>query len=133
MTISKVCSNFKAGYSGTWRAREEYSQYFDGHRFSPKRVADDILSRHHFFTLTDTEQIYSCNAEEGIYQPGGEQVIRDEAQRLLGDRTTNHYVSEVGGYIRRSRCLKRSKENSVALLEETHVITRIACGVRVSI
>lgn len=68
-------------------ARQKYRQYSGGDRFSPKRVADDILSRHHFFTLTDTEQIYSCNADEGIYQPGGEQVIRDEAQKLLGDRT----------------------------------------------
>ena len=78
-------------------------------RLAPKRVADVILSRYHFFTFADTEEVYVYNAGEGIYGPGGEQIIRDETQRLLGDRTTNHYVREVEGFIRRLRYLKRDQ------------------------
>jgi len=42
------------------------------------------------FTFADTEEIYIYDASEGTYGAGGEHIIRDETQRLLGDRTTNH-------------------------------------------
>jgi putative DNA primase/helicase len=107
MTIEKACDGLKDGYLSDTYYGSPSEQFFVGSRFAPKRVADVILSRYHFFTFTDTEEVYVYNADEGIYEPGGEQIIRDETQRLLGDRTTNHYVSEVEGYIRRSRYLKR--------------------------
>ena len=105
--IEKACDGLEAGYLGIAYDNSPVEQFFVGSRFTPKRVADVILSRYHFFTFADTEEIYVYDAREGIYRPGGEQIIRDETQRLLGDRTTNHYVSEVEGYIRRSRYLKR--------------------------
>ena len=109
MTITKACEGRGDVYCDTTDDESDCEQYFDGNRFVAKRVADDIVSRHHFFTFADTEEIYVYDASEGIYGPGGEQVIRDETQRLLGDRTTNHYVNEVEGYIRRSRYLKREE------------------------
>lgn len=103
MTITKVCEGRGDVFRQAAADETACEQYFDGNRFVVKRVADDIMSRHHFFTFADTEEIYVHDASEGIYSQGGEQIIRDETQRLLGDRTTNHYVSEVEGYIRRSR------------------------------
>ncbi|MGB7901438.1 MAG: phage/plasmid primase, P4 family [Halobacteriota archaeon] len=109
LTIEKACDDLEAGYSGHVCEDSPAEQFFVSNRFSSKRVADVILSRYHFFTFADTEEIYVYDATEGIYEQGGEQIIRDETQRLLGDRTTNHYVREVEGYIRRSRYLKRDQ------------------------
>jgi putative DNA primase/helicase len=109
MTISKACEGNIDVYNGQEGDQCGCEVYFDRNRFVAKRVADDILSRHYFFTFTDTEEIYAYDALEGIFRPGGEQIIRDETQRLLGERTTNHFVNEVEGGIRRSRYFKRDE------------------------
>jgi primase-polymerase (primpol)-like protein len=81
MTIEKACSGLEAGYARTVDYND-HEQYFDGQRFVPKRVADVVLNSYHFFTFADTEEIYVYDAREGIYRPGGEQIIRDETQRF---------------------------------------------------
>ena len=111
MTIAKACEGIRGGYRSKSAIDEKSlcKRYFDGSRFVAKWVAEDIQSRHPFFTFADTEEIYAYNVYEGIYRPGGEHIVRDETQRLMGDRTTNHYVNEVEGYIRRSRYLNREE------------------------
>jgi putative DNA primase/helicase len=109
MTIEKACSGLEVGYLGHAFDNRPSEEFFVGSRFVPKRVADVILTHHHFFTFTDTEEVYVYDSNEGIYRQGGEQIIRDETQRLLGDRTTNYNVREVEGFIRRSRYLKRDQ------------------------
>jgi len=111
LTISKACEEIHDGYS-VREASDGSDRFFDGARFVPKRIADDILSRHHFLTFSDTEEVFAYDVVEGIYRPGGEQIIRDETQRLLGERTTNHYINEVECYIRRSRYFKRDQLNA---------------------
>jgi putative DNA primase/helicase len=108
MTIAKACER-NLNVLGSQSDNSDCDTFFDGSRFVAKRVADDILTRHHFLTFTDTEEIYAYDSSDGIYRPGGEQIIHDETQRLLGERTTNHYVNEVEGYIRRHRYLKRDE------------------------
>ena len=109
MTIATACQGNLDVYGGEEADRRSCEAYFDGIRFVAKRVADDILSHHHFLTFTDTEEIYAYDVAEDIYRPGGEQIIRDETQRLLGERTTNHFVNEVEGYIRRYRYFRRDE------------------------
>jgi P4 family phage/plasmid primase-like protien len=90
-------------------AAADIGRFFDDKRFVSKWVADEILADHHFLTFTDTEEVYHYDACDGIYRPGGDVVVQDCTQQLLGDRTTNHYSSEVLGYIRRNRFVHRDE------------------------
>ncbi|MFQ6077358.1 MAG: bifunctional DNA primase/polymerase, partial [Candidatus Bathyarchaeia archaeon] len=75
------------------------SQYFVKDRFIAKWVADEIMTRHHFLTLNDTEEILVYEA--GIYTRRGTVVIKEEAQKILGEEATTHRVNEVIAHIQR--------------------------------
>jgi putative DNA primase/helicase len=83
-------------------------RYFKGRQLIGARVAEEILERRHFLTFADNEEIYVYDDREGIYRPGGEIAIRDETQRMLKHKTTNHFINEVEGYIRRSNYVDRA-------------------------
>ena len=53
---------------------------------------DEIMSRHHFITLRDTEEVLYF--DETKYNLGGEGIIRHEIERLAG-RCTSHMYAEI--------------------------------------
>ena len=82
-------SNFKA-LSGVWR-------FFRDDKFIPKRVADEILKNHRFATHRQSHVIYRYNG--GVYADDGEEIIREETRRLLGEEATEHRINEVVAHI----------------------------------
>ena len=53
---------------------------------------DEIISRHNFLTLRGTGEL--LHFEDGVYNLGGEDIIRDEIERLAG-RCTRHTFEEI--------------------------------------
>ncbi|MEM4973101.1 MAG: phage/plasmid primase, P4 family [Candidatus Hadarchaeales archaeon] len=94
----KVCPNpncLKRGpfvpLTGPWR-------YFDGSRFVPKRLADELLKVERVATHRISWVIYRyCG---GVYLPDGEARIREMARQELGPLAKESYVSEVVNHIR---------------------------------
>jgi DNA primase len=84
-------------------------EYFNGAAFVPKRLADELLAECRFLTFRDTEEVYYYVPAEGIYKPGGEQLIEAEAQERLGLHARNHFVNEVVAYIRRANYIDRER------------------------
>lgn len=103
---------YRAMHDADYAERIENDAYFDnyfkGRTLVAKWVADDILKSEHFLTFRDTEEIYRYNVETGLYEEGGDVFVRERTQELLKHRTTNHYINEVEGYIRRSNYVDRS-------------------------
>jgi len=91
------------------------SFYFGGDKkktFIPKRLADAILSQHHFITFSDTKEIYVYDDVRGVYHPGGEAVAQKLTQTALQDQSRNAHVAEVEGHIRRNRFFNRDDLNA---------------------
>ena len=57
------------------------------------RVVKELLAQRRFLTFDDTEEIYQHNGQ--IYQQNGEALRKQEVQRLLKHKTTNHLVNEI--------------------------------------
>src|SRR5208283_1235105 len=76
------------------------------------QVAEAILRTTSIVTLSDTDTI--LRYKDGVYIPGGEAFIAAKTEQvlqaaLLDDKTTNHFVNEVIGIIKR-RTYKERKE-----------------------
>jgi|SRR5208282_5416871 len=70
----------------------------------PYEVAEAILRTCNIVTLMDTDTILLY--KDGVYVPGGESFIAAKTEQvlqaaLLADKTTNHFVHEVIGHIKR--------------------------------
>jgi len=67
----------------------------------------DILTEHHDFVLPreDTRgwrtTLYVYNADEGIYEPHGEAFLETHLERLLAPLSTNTWVNEIVGKVKR--------------------------------
>ena len=84
-------------------------KYFEGARFAPKRLADEILNENHFITLSDTEVIYHYN--DGLYKVGGKSEIQKIAQHKLGDYSAKRHLNEVVSYIQLKTMVDRKSLN----------------------
>lgn len=91
-------------------AGKEAMPYFDGKKFIPKRLADDIMADLHFATIDDTREIYVYDGK--VYRPHGENKIREEVEKRLGEKTRTHYKNEVIEYIRDATYVSREEFNN---------------------
>ncbi|MGP8011000.1 MAG: DNA polymerase, partial [Halobacteriota archaeon] len=98
------------------RAQQCDGDYFNGKSFVPKRLGDELLEKHRFITFRDTEEIYFYEPAEGVYKPGGEQLIQAESQEMLGHKTRSYYVNEVSAYIKRANYVDRERADQDAEL-----------------
>ncbi len=64
-------------------------------------VARRLMKEFHFATIRNTEDILVYNTK-GIYNYGGESLIKEKVQEYCGDNANTHFVAEVIGHIRRS-------------------------------
>lgn len=84
-------------------------RFFDGNKFIPRWLGDEILRRHFFRTTQDTGECYVY--EDGLYIAGGEAIIQKEANNLLEDKTTIHRIKETINYIKISTYIERKEIN----------------------
>ena len=82
-------------------------EYFDGRRFVPKRLANDITAMHTFKSMSDTGAIYVYH--DGVYVYKGKETIESEAQRRLGERSSTYNVNESMNHIKRDTYVDRDE------------------------
>jgi P4 family phage/plasmid primase-like protien len=73
----------------------------------PQDYLSDLDNQYHFKTLIDTEEIWYYNADEGIYLPNGECIIKASLQSQFGRELTIKKVNEAIAQIQRSTYVSR--------------------------
>lgn len=76
----------------------DWTKYFEetrngGKKFQPKWLADAIEEEFSFKKIKDSEELYVFS--DGYYQPKGQQVIREEAEKRLQEEFRDRRVREV--------------------------------------
>ena len=90
-------------------------KYFTEGRFIVKSLADEIMKEYHFLTFDDTQETYCY--ENGVYQPGGENLILRVAQEKLGDYSTRARRGETLSFIKLETLITRD-----SIGKEKHII-----------
>lgn len=72
--------------------------YFDGKKFVPKLLADDIMGLEHFITFISNREIYVW--KEGYFQPLGDVVIEQHCEDLLKEDFRKNCFLETVEYVR---------------------------------
>jgi len=88
----------------------EPSRFIEKGKVIPKRVADDILGEFTIRTRSGDHQIFFY--DDGIYNPNGGELIRNEVEKRLGEASNNHIKNEVLGHIRDTTLTDPSEFNS---------------------
>jgi len=116
----------KKGYfAGTARSMEEErkkserkgtvdfdpSMFMENGKVTPKLVADDIMSDSTLKTRRGDLEIFCYDAGTGIYNEGGDELIREGVTRRLGRSSGEHVKNEVVGHIRDSTLTEQSAFN----------------------
>lgn len=73
-------------------------------------IADRILLERDFITLRDSEEI--LHYEDGIYQRGGEVIIKELAKRISDEEISRHKAKEVSFQIQTETYIEREKLNT---------------------
>lgn len=73
-------------------------KYFEDGKFVPKLLAEELLRKHSFITMKDTDVIYVFN--DCIYQPYGEILIKQQCKTRLGKEYRRNRAEEVIDYIK---------------------------------
>lgn len=85
-------------------------------KISYGEVAGQICAKYPIITLRDNpDEMYYY--ENGVYKYGAESIIREEAQKILGDDTSTGYIHEIVFYIQNSTFIDRNEINN-----EKHII-----------
>jgi phage/plasmid-associated DNA primase len=71
-------------------------------------ITDKLLANYSFKTLKYTEEVYYYDSTRGIYIPGGEGLIKSEAEKEMPDISTNQ-VNEILNHIIRRTLTDRSE------------------------
>ena len=71
------------------------------------QIAAGLMKTRSFITLADTREIMMY--EGGIYCPGAESLIVNDAQDILGDLLTKADTSEILGHIERTTIIRRKE------------------------
>lgn len=75
----------------------------------PTRLSRDIRRLHLFVTLRETGDIYVYNDDLGIYSPRGEELIREEVAKALGEAHRKRHADEVVYHIKVSTFSDRTE------------------------
>lgn len=113
----------------------DWTKYFEensqgGKKFQPKWLADDIEKEYSFKKIKDSEELYVFS--DGYYQPKGQQVIREEAEKRLNQEYRDRRVREAISMIESRNYIPRREfrppqrkinlENGVYDLEQEELI-----------
>lgn len=75
------------------RNQFDSTEYFDGDDFRPWSLAQDIVDRYPLATTVQTDKIYMQNG--AVWDPYGEQTLRGELWRILGNASGQTRINEV--------------------------------------
>jgi len=78
-----------------------------------KRV-QEWIAEHHFKTVSDTERLYRY--DHGVYLDDGETVLKALIESEFGDKTTNRWVGDIVGKVKRRTYVDRELFNSEPVL-----------------
>ena len=81
-------------------------KYFSEGRFIVKSLADEIMNEYQFITFDDNKETYSY--KNGVYRPGGKDLILRLAQAKLGNYSKKSYGDEVKYYIQCATPISRN-------------------------
>lgn len=96
--------------SGRDKSKLPYFTDDESPKFVPMWLAQDIMTDYHFATHGDSEELFVY--DEGIYEPKGEMVVREESQKRLGEFVKNHYVNETVEAVKRQNYVPNEKFNN---------------------
>lgn len=94
---------------------DPHRRYFTERQFIAKQLADEIMAEYHFLTFDDNKEVYCY--ENGVYRPGGENLIIQVAQAKLGKYSTRARRDETLSYIKVETLTSRDSVD-----KERHVI-----------
>jgi len=100
-----LCPNPNCKNKKHFKALTGPFRFFEGKKFIPKLLAEQIMSKYRFATVRDTDDVFYYN--QGCYHRYGEAIIREEAQRELDILCKTNYVNETLDYIRRATYIPR--------------------------
>lgn len=94
-------------------------KYFSGEaspgKFVSELLAQDIMKKVNFATISDTEEVLFFSEADGIWREGGEVLIKKIGVELLGDKTQAHFLNETIAYIKAKTYIERKNFDSPAL------------------
>lgn len=70
-----------------------------------KKLGNCVMGLNHYITMKDTKEVYIY--KDGVYVPGGEDVIKKDVQDILGDYSTEQRQKEIVNYIRNLTLISR--------------------------
>lgn len=70
-----------------------------------KKLGSYVMGLNHYITMKDTKEVYFY--KDGVYVPGGEDVIKKDVQDILGDYSTEQRQNEIINYIRNLTLIPR--------------------------
>lgn len=76
-----------------WDLKETKEDYFDENKFIPNQLAKAIERKYNFMTVWG--MVYVYNAEKGIYEAEGEELIEEICRDILDDEYKKNRVTEV--------------------------------------
>jgi len=99
-------------YEEVVRNLAEYLQIYGEERPAPGEIAELLLEKFYFATMSDTEELYLYSG--GVYKPIGESFVKRILQDIFREagmvsKLNSHYVSEVIEHIKRSTLHHRSE------------------------
>ena len=78
----------------------EIARFFDGNRFVPMYVAQELMEETGFFTETNHSPLYRYDSSKGIYKPDGESYVDKTLTQKLGKEYNIKRRNEVTAYIK---------------------------------
>ena len=88
--------------------RSEPTDFFDGNMFNPYKLAQVVMDQRKFVTFRDSKEICVYNPQTGVYEPNGDTVAKEEANKLLGEKSRPSYVNQAVEMIKFDTYLDRA-------------------------
>lgn len=89
---------------------KSYEKYIEDDKIKTNLIAKDIMNEYHFISPRDTEELLFY--KDGIYQRGGEPIVKEWCVANIGEIITRHRIKEVIAFIQGSTYVDRTEINS---------------------
>lgn len=114
---SEVNSIFKSAFSYSLNKKESNKNinHINDHNTEEleniiEHASEQISEKYHLITLKETKEIYYY--KNGVYVTGGDIVIEEETEKLLGYQVKNKHITEIKGHIMRRTYHSRNEFDS---------------------
>jgi len=105
-----ISTDLKKPVSEVSKEKSDLPFFRDDGKFVPLWMAKSIMNDYHFVTHEDSEELYVYDG--GIYEAKGEMIVKQEAQKRLGEYVKTHYINESVEAIRRANYTPSEKFNN---------------------